>query len=333
VSDKKLKARGGMSNMKKKEVSPIELKKIVELRQLGAKWTEIEQETKVERRAAKRAYEEWERDKKMKEQEAARFRVAAEAFHEHLNDLIRLAESLVSTLQMPEMLRGLNSADEAFDQLWINNIQEEYKLFPISSNKNERMIRRNKLLFKSLQEHTREKIRWESLEEWKQARNTAVGYSKELRSQAIEAISSILKNRLDLKERLINAIGDSEVPEKISDGVRETIWRGILTGEPDQVHVIEGVSLVNKGKVWLEFYKGDEDTRLYLNDLELAKEVLNMCRETVTNLREGTKSHLVQRLTDQVHQMRVRTEELQVGLDALVLRPIILRTRCDLCPA
>ena len=50
--------------MKKRELSPIELKKVVELRQFGARWTEIEHETKVERRAAKRAYEEWERDEK-----------------------------------------------------------------------------------------------------------------------------------------------------------------------------------------------------------------------------------------------------------------------------
>jgi hypothetical protein len=316
--------------MKKRELSPIELKKVVELRQLGAKWTEIERETKVDRRASKRAYEEWERAKKMKEQEAARFRVAAEAFHEHLNDLVRLAESLVSTLQMPEMLRGLNSADEALDRLWMRNIQGEYELFPSSSDKNERIVRRNKMLFKSLQEHTREKVRWESLEEWKQARNIAVGYSKELRLQAVEVITSILGNRLGLKERLINAIGDSDVPEKISDGVRETIWRGILTGEPDQMHVIEGA---NKWKVWLEFYKGDMDTKLDLPDLELAKEVLSICRETVTNLREETKFHLVQGLTDQVPKMRERTAELEESLDGLILRPIILRTRCDLCPA
>ena len=93
--------------MKKRELSPIELKKVVELRRLGAMWTEIERETKVDRRASKRAYEEWEKDKKIKEQEAARFRVAAEAFHEHLDDLIRLAESLILTLEIPEMLRAL----------------------------------------------------------------------------------------------------------------------------------------------------------------------------------------------------------------------------------
>ena len=75
--------------MKKRGLSPIELKKIVELRQFNAPWTEIEKETKVERRIAKRAYDEWETDQKMQEQEKVRFRVAAEAFHEHVNSLIR----------------------------------------------------------------------------------------------------------------------------------------------------------------------------------------------------------------------------------------------------
>lgn len=72
---------------------------------------------------------------------------------------------------------------------------------------------------------------------------------------------------------------------------------------------------------------------LDLNDLELAKETLNMCRQVVANLREGTKSDLVQRLTDKVRRMQDRTEELEKSLDRLILRPVILRTRCDLCPA
>jgi hypothetical protein len=316
--------------MKKKGLSPIELKKVVELRKLGAKWTEIERETKVDRRAVKRAYEEWERDKIIKDQEAVRFRVAAEAFHEHLNDLIAMAESLVDALALPQTLRGLINADDVLDQFWIRNIFSQQEDDPISSARKDRVIRRNKMLFKSLEEHTREKVRWESLEEWKQARNIAVGYSKELRLQAIEVIAGILSNRLDLKERLINEIADSNIPEKISDGVQETIWRGILTGEPDQMHVIEGA---NKWRVWLEFYKGDVDTKLDLPDLELAKEILSMCRETVMKLREETKSRLVQGLTDQVAKMRERTAELEGSLDALILRPIILRTRCDLCPA
>jgi hypothetical protein len=318
--------------MKKRELSPVELKKVVELRQLGAKWIEIEREAKVERRAAKRAYEEWEKDKRLKEQEAARFRVAAEAFHEHLDDLVRLAESLISVLQIPEILRGLDSAEEALDRLWTRNIQGENEQFPSSRNTIERLVRRNKLLFKSLQEHTREKIRWESLEEWKRARNITIGYSKELWLEAKEVITGILNKRSGLEERLKNAIVDSNVAENIADGVRETIWRGILTGKPDQMHIKEGASSVNKWKVWIEFYEGDEFTRLDLNDMELAVEVFDMCHDTVKNLREETKSHLLQRLTDQVHKMRESIEAFEVSLDVLVLRPIILRTHCDLCP-
>ena len=84
--------------------------------------------------------------------------------------------------------------------------------------------------------------------------------------------------------------------------------------------------------MWLEFYEGDSDTKLYLNDVELAKEVFGMCGQVVTNLRDGTKSNLVQELAKEVRQMQDTTEELEKSLDRLVLRPVILHTRCDLCP-
>ena len=302
-------------------------------RQLGARWTEIEQETKVERRAAKRAYEEWERDKKMKEQEAARFRVAAEAFLEHLNDLIRLAQSLVIALPVPKMLRGLNNADEALERLWMRNIQGEVEPFPTSSDERKRVVWRNKMLFKSLQDHTREKVRWETLEEWKQARNNTVKYSEELRLEATNLIGKILNNQPDLKKRIETAIGGNDIAEKIADGVRENIWRGILARKPEPLHVLKGASVVAEGRVWLEFYHGDSDTKLDLGDVELAKEVLSMCRQVATNLWEGTQSDMVRRLTDEVRRMQDTTKELEESLDGLILRPIILRTACDLCPA
>jgi hypothetical protein len=319
--------------MKKRELSPIELKKVVELRQLGAKWTEIERETKVERRAARRAYEEWERDQKMREQEAWRFRVVAEAFHEHLNDLIRLAQSLTDALHVPEMLWGLNSADEALGQLWIRNTEGQREPSPTSSVERERVVWRSKMLLKSLRDHTRGKVRWEALEEWKQSRNNAVQYSKELRLKATEVIRNNLNNCLGLEKRIKTAIGDNDVIEKIADGVIENIWRGILTGNQEQIHVIKGASVTKEGQVWLEFYKSDSETRLFLNDVKLAKEVLSVCRWADDNLRKGLKSDLVQMLTDEVCQMQAKTKELEESLDELRLRPMILLTRCDLCPA
>jgi hypothetical protein len=188
------------------------------------------------------------------------------------------------------------------------------------------------MLFKCLQEHTRGKVRWEALEDWKQARNNAVKYSKELRLEATEVIGNTLNNRRDLKEGIKTAIGGNDVTEKISDGLSEAIWRGILTGKPDQVHVFKGTSLLSEGRVELRFYEHDSDTNLDLNDLNLAKEVLDMCRRAVTNLREGITSDKVKLLTNEVRQMQDRTGELEESLDGLILRPMILRTRCDLCP-
>jgi hypothetical protein len=228
------------------------------------------------------------------------------------------------------MLRGLDSADEALDQLWMRNIQGELEPFPSSSDERERVVRRNKMLFKSLQDHTREKVRWKALEEWKQARNNAVENSKELQLEAAEVIRNNLNNCLGLETRIKIAIGANDVTEKVSDGVREAIWRGILTGKPEQVHIWEGTSLVNKGRVELRFYKGDSETKLDLNDMELAKEALSMCCGAVMNLQE-VKSDLVQRLTDEVRRMQDTTRELEESLDRLILRSVILRTRCDLC--
>jgi len=321
--------------MKKRELSPVELKKVLELRKFGAKWTEIEQETKVERRAAKRAYEEWQRDKKMKEQEAVRFRVVAEAFHEHLNDLIRLAESLVGALQVPKMLRGLDDAEQALDQFWMRNIQRELEPSPTlqpTSGERKRVVWRNKMLFKSLQEHTRGKVRWEALEDWKYARNNAVEYSKKLRLEATEVIENILNKRPGLDEKIKTAIWGSDTMGKILDGLSEAIWRGILTGKPGWVNVFVGTSVVTEGRVELRFYEGDAHTKLDLNDVELAKEVAGVCREVVKNLWEGAKSDSVQRLTDEVRRMQDGTEELEESLDGLILRPVILHTLCDLCP-
>jgi hypothetical protein len=230
------------------------------------------------------------------------------------------------------MLRGLDNADGVLDRLWMRNIQGELEPFPTSSEERERVVRRNKMLFKSLQDHTREKVRWEALEEWKQARNSTVEYSEELRLKATEVMRNILNDRPDLKKRIETAIGGNNVIERISAGVRETIWRGILTGKPDQMRAQKGGGAINEWNVWLEFYEGDSDSKLDLNDVELAKEVLSMCRGVVTNMWE-IKSDLMQRLTDEVRRMKDGTEELEESLDGLLLRPIILRTRCDLCPA
>lgn len=320
--------------MRRREVSNDELNQVIKLKEAGASWLKIQQKIGVPRRSAKRAYEDWQRSQSMEELKEARVNVAGEAFREHINYLIKLAEALVSALHVPEMLRGLDNADEALNQLWKRNIQGELELSQKPGTiEIGHVVRRNRMIFKALQEHTREKVRWEALEEWKRARDNAAEHSKELQLEVTEVITNILNNQPGLKERIKTAIGGNDVTKKISDGVRETIWRGIFTRKPEQVHVWEGTSLVSKGRVEIRFYKGDSRMKLDLNDLKLAEEAKSACRWAVNNLQKGNKADLVSRLAVEVHRMQDITEELEESLDALLLRPMILRTRCELCPA
>ncbi len=328
--------------MRKKELSDDKIQEIIELRQADHSWLKIQQIIKVERRLAKRAYNDWLDGRSLNELKQARVNVATEALSEHLDSLVKLAERLTDHLDLPRSPQELKSANEHLDIFFETNIfGESYELSQVDmKRKSQRNRRRNRKLFKCLQDHTREKVRWKALEEWKQAWNNALDYSKKLRlEEATEVIGNILNNRPGLKERIKTAIGGNDVTKKVSDGVIENMWRGILAGQPEQMHVLKGSSVMTEGRVWIKFYEGDSDTRLYLNDEELAKEVLDMCRRAVTNLREvtilqeGTKFNLVQMLTDEVRKVQDRTEELDESLDGLILHPMILRTRCSLCPA
>jgi len=326
--------------MRKRELTPIELENVVRLRQLGAKWTEVERESKVERRAAKRAYEQWEEDRKAKEQEAWRFRVAALAFDEHLETLVKLAESLIDGLRGPETLAGLDSANKALDRLWMKDTEGQAEASPASGVQIERIVWRNKRLLECLQQHTREKIRWEALEQWKLSRNNALEYAKVLRSKAAEIIKLDLRERSGLENRIKGAVGSDDVIARMADGIVGNIWRATLTEKPDQIHVVKGVSLFTEGQVWLEFHEGDSETKLYLNELNLAREVRDLCRRLARTLQEEvmislpntTECNPVQELSAEVREMRSRVKELEESLDRLTLRPILLWTRCDLCP-
>lgn len=312
-----------------------ELDRIVKLRQIGASWLKIQRETGIDRRKAKRAYEKWERAKSTDELKKARQDVAAQAFGEHINSLIKFAESLVGVLGIPRTLWALCNADAVLDRFWTTYaLEQEYSSTSESvSHRTEHVAWRNKMLFKSLQEHTQGKVRWQALEEWKEARNNAVKHSRELRTEATEIVANILDSKSDLKHRVTIAVAGVDVIKEISNGLMEAMWRGMLTGNQEQIYIMKGASAITEGQVWVEFCKDDSETSLFLNDVKLAKEVLSICRWADDNLQKGPKSDVVQKLTDDVCQMQARIKELEESLDELLLRPMILLTRCDLCPA
>jgi len=221
------------------------------------------------------------------------------------------------------------------DRFWTTYaLEQEYSSTSESvGHGTEHVAWRNKMLFKSLQEHTRGKVRWQAVEEWKDARNNAVKHSRELRTEATGIVANILDSQSDLKHRATIAVAGVDIIKEISNGLMEAMWCGMLTGNQEQLHIMEGTSAITEGQVWVEFCKCDSETSLFLDDVELAKEVLRICHWADRNLRKGPKSDVVQKLIDDVCKMQARIKELEQSLDELLLRPMIIMTRCDLCPA
>ena len=62
----------------------------------------------------------------------------------------------------------------------------------------------------------------------------------------------------------------------------------------------------------------------------LAEKVTHICNSVANNLRKGD---MAQQLRREVGDMKRASDELREMLNPVKLRPMILRTRCDLCPA
>jgi hypothetical protein len=315
-----------MSNMKKKGVSPIELKKIVELRQIDTPWTEIERETKVERRIAKRAYDEWERDQKMDEQEKVRFRVAAEAFHEHMNGLIRLAEALSNHLSLPIGPDEARSADQNISNLWQTSILEESNLYAQSQAERVRQIRSNErlnlMIFKSLQTHTGEKLRWHAFDEWKEAWDNCRVLFNNLKIEGRSGVTNILNEEADLLQEIEKRSQKEDAIQRIARATVYAIWESVVENKFDS----------RSPRVKVSYELVDRTVAIF-TEKELIESLIALCDKALEKLLNEDTVSLVKQLYDEVHNLRKAMDELAEMLNKLVLYPIILYTRCDLCPA
>lgn len=312
--------------MKKMRVSPIELKNILELRQLDATWTEIERETKVERRIAKRAYDEWERDQKMKEQEKVRFRIAAEAFHGHLNDLIRLAEALINDLSLPIGPDEARSADQLISNLWQTSILEESKSYALSQADRVRQIRSterlNLMIFKSLQSHTGEKLRWHALDEWKEAWDSCRELFNNLKLEGRRGVTNILNEETDLLQEIEQRSQKEDAIQQIARAMVHAIWESIVENKFDP----------SSPRVKVSYELIDRIVAIF-TEKELIESLIALCDKALEKLLNEDTVSLVKKLYDEVHKVRKVIDELAENLNRLVLYPIILHTRCKLCPA
>ena len=330
--------------MRKREITAIELKKIIDLRQLGSNWTKIALETNVERRAAKRAYEEWKHDKEITDQDAVRFRVAAEAWHEHMNDLVSLASGLVSKLSLSPVLADLEkNSEQIFASLWKEDLLNRY----LSSETGniiypgdlDTYSREQELLFEALKVHTKGKVRWEALDiDWKDARDKCVDIIPKLKKKIFEEVGKLVgeQKMIGLMEELTKLLPKGEVSQqRIEEVVLRQLWQRINLDKLDsnnprfEIEESNGKTLV----ISRDFDSRVRDVNVFpffdLKNKGLADKIVQLCNSAFDILIKGSE---VQSLYNQVTNIRKAHQELGVMLIPVKLKPIIIHSRCELCP-
>jgi hypothetical protein len=216
------------------------------------------------------------------------------------------------------------------ETLWKTDIRKEHR-GSLGTTQERQIMRENKMLFRSLQDHTREKVRWQAFEEWKEALAGYISHCSSLRAEARQVVDNILNQHRGFKSKLL-ATGKGIKPvEDLTKGVVEAVWRAFLAGEAENAEAFVGTRSFVKDTVDVFFGKGVSSTAFRFADGQLAEEVADVCRQAARNV-SMKKLPLLGEIKRDTETMDKRSKELEEMLNDLVLRPEILRTRCDLCP-
>jgi len=311
--------------MRKRYVSDDELNQVIKLKQSGASWMMIQNQTGVPRRSAQKAYEDWQRSQSIDELKAARVDVAAEEFRKHVDLLLKLADSIAVGLKVPETPQVTMNADQFLESLWEKMYRELRNYQPgqsIEYRERWRFIREYHMLLKSLEYHTREKVHWQLLERWKEAWDNCREHRNNFMSEADTVVASII----DIDANLIKTINDKSqretAAEMMAQAVLNEIWQNIADGTLD----------LESPEISISYELVDRSVPIHV-EKDLFEKIAPTLRQAAETFCIERKEDIIQPLLGDVSRMNAVINALEEMLNPLVLRPLILRTRCDLCPA
>ena len=312
--------------MRKRFISYDELNKIIRLKHSGASWLKIHDQTGVPRRSAKQAYEDWHRTQAIEELKAARVNVATEEFRKHVDQLIDIANSLAVGLIVPSKPEETMKAEAFVDSLWEQKYVEP-EGYQVGKTKEERerqrFVRECQMLLKSLQDHARERVHWKLLDQWKEAWNKCIvnlsGLENNINVLAKEIVSKDTDGIINSinKKREINTAA-----QQMAQAVLNVIWLNIINGtlDPENPKIILTYKLI-------------DDSVDVLIEKELFEGLEAILRPVAEEFCSNKKQNMIKPLIDDVLRMNEAIKRLEEMLNPLILRPLILRTKCELCPA
>lgn len=319
--------------MKRVDLTPEQLEDVIRYRQGGLSWLGIQNATGISRRVAQRSFEKWQKARSIRELENVRVKAGEAEFERHLDALTRWAESLVDYLSLPEYPGFSMDAGTYFFSLMEKDIAEppaEVAATAREDRARARNIRRNKLLFESLKEHTADKIRWDLLTGWMEGWDSCYRVFPGLMTLAGEVTGTAFNRFPGFDEWFVAGRGQSSPLEILKEGILDVLWKAIVAGG-----VNTAADSIQSEKVELN---EEEILRITVglrnlfqrDNREMDPSVTSYCRGVIDELWNSGEAR---EMRSAVERMRGVVEELEAVLEPLVLRPLILRTRCKICPA
>ena len=328
--------------MPKKQLSDEQITKLIELHRAGYSWLKIQEETGIERRLAKRAYNEWMHGKTLNELKQARLNVATETFNDHLDYLVRLAAKLRDHLNTPLSFRDTRYSEDLFRNFLETNIlRVDYSLSQVDTERiSWRNRNLNKQLFDSLKQHTEEIIRWQAINEWEKAWDNCQALFDNLKVEGQKVLSNLLNEDKDLLQGIkewsqLERPQETRTPEEQIIGAEKRMIESVLDAILKRItnDVREGIPFgkLIEPKVIINFQLIDRVS--IFTEKERIEKLMVLCQDVVQHLLDNQKEPFIQ-LYNEAYKIRKITDELDGALDPIILRHIIITTpRCKLCPA
>ncbi len=322
--------------MKRVELTTEQLDEVVRLRQSGMSFNKIEQVMKgngVTRRIAKRAYDEWEQARSVRELESVRVKAGEIEFESHVNTLTHLAVQLAEHLAFTEYPELNSDAQTYLDTLMdrqIDDLTEYISEYASEERKRERIRRQNRLLLESLKAHTADTVDWTLMETWMEGRDACRQAFPDFADLIAKTVHETLTPFPDPDLWIIGVITKEKILKILESEIIHVIWKGIASGHIDAAHAMvvaqnAGQDGANRPRVIVGGHTFIQDTGDELNPA-----FFDLCRDIVSHIwnSEETKAMLAG-----AEKMRQAIAEFDEKLEPLVLRPQLLRTRCRICPA
>ena len=250
----------------------------------------------------------------------------------HLDGVTQFAVSLVGHLTISDSPTEDRDVATVLDPLLPKDLPQGLDSYSREARRKQRQTeRQNKMLFESLRQHTGGRGWWQAFEEWQQAWDTCIKGLVEVKKQVPEMVEDLLnQQKANLKVEVEEVTGKKDILERIVEGVLEAAWCVARASNPEEELKFRNFRVLQEGQQFI-IVAGNYYLRLRFNEPEttLAQEVAVVCNLA---LRDLYPQYMVDEILGMLHRMDEKIEEIDDALDPFILRPLLVRTRCELCP-